>query len=142
MVSVLMLSTLEISSLHPNFGFCSGYFFFALVFINTRHRSWQSDFSHFQFCLPSQIHSARTSAVLNCPLINTKLRKRNSHWPSCIRSEQDCTRGCIPQKHYQHCKSVFRFNVPCARYRLCGKAVGTYVLFAVVACSNVCIYRA
>ena len=81
-------------------------FLFTLVFVNTLHRSWPSDFSLFRFCLPSRIHSARTSAVLNCPLINTKLRKRNCHWPSCIRSEQDCTRGCTPQKHYQHHKKM------------------------------------
>jgi len=117
-------------------------FLFALVFINTRHKSWQLDFSHFQFCLLSPIHSAQTSAVLNCPLINTKLRKRNCHRPSCIRSEQDCTQGYNLQKHYQHHKSVFRFNVPCARYRRCRKAVHTNVLFAAVVCSNVCIYRA
>jgi len=45
--------------------------------------------------------------VLNCPLMNTKLRKRNGHWPSCIRSEQDRN----PQKHYQHHKGV---QISCA----------------------------
>ena len=85
-------------------------FLFALVFVNTRHRSWPSDFSHFRFCVPSPIHSARTSAVLICPLINTKLRKGNCLWPSCIRSEQDCTRSYNPQKHYLHHKSANNVN--------------------------------
>jgi hypothetical protein len=93
-----------------------------LVFINTRHRR-PSDSSHFRLCLPSPIHSACTSAVLKRPLINTKVRKRNCHWPSCIRSERDCTRICNPQKHYLHHKSVFRLYVPCAGYRRRGKLV-------------------
>jgi hypothetical protein len=97
-------------------------FLFALVFINTCHRSWPSDSSHFRLCLPSPIPSAGTSAVLRHPLINTKVRKRNCHWPSCIHSEQDCTQISNTQKHCQHHKSVFRL-VPCARYRHCGKLI-------------------
>ena len=46
-------------------------FLLALVFVNTRHIIWPSDFINFRFFVPSPIYSARTRAVLNCPLINT-----------------------------------------------------------------------